>query len=803
MKKGSHCTCHNPVAELYDTNIFFSVSPSVYAVFSNIAASNACGPLGSSYEQLTASFATTELSTLSSVVVSDKWQSCATLPFNFADLNGCDTSSKSSSKIPSETSLQTLTTKSEFPDIFIPGGATTTTPDFSLYAGPDQKCAPSIALGAWVMKLDPAWTACSISALWNPVDAPVYGGFVWDPPRALVSVGSLLDPITTQSGSITMAPAAPSAAPQPVAAITSTTGAAQAPPSSQAGSNPPAASDPEPPSSHAASSSLVDADPPATSGSGLPLSNVPLKIPSPLDGSTLNPAPSAETTNTPLSASSPSDPSASDPEHLSNHAASPDLLPVTAFSVAGESITAVAGSPGVFIMKGETITQGAAPATIGSLQVSWDQGSIFVNGKGASVFLPSSTQPFQPAAASAALFVASAVEDQLTGGAVVISGSTVIPGAPAVTIDNVAYSVDPAASNIVIGGQTQTLSAIRPYPATTLANVFVATAAEGQLSGGAVVISGSTVVPGAPAVTINNVAYSLDPAASHIVVGGQTKILSAISPNPISQPANAIIAGETVAPAAPGASVFVIGDKTLSLNGPAVTISNTPVSLAPGGNIIIGTSTLKPQSRPTDPPNSGLSYITIGGEVFTAIPGNIVAAGKTLTPGGPPITISGTPVSLGLSALIVGTETEKITIPPTGTNKADQANAKIAAATGKGATVSYFTVDGETFAVGANDVVVGGKTLTPGGPGITVSGVRVSLGASAFIVGTRTEAFTAPTPGASAGIGGLIMSGIGGIGGGAVTTGAGDSPSVVVADAVRQVVMSGLWLLPVIVCMVF
>lgn len=699
------------------------------------------------------------------------------------------------------TSSKTSTTQSGFPEIFIPGIPTTTL-DVSLYTGADQRCTPSIALGAWVTRLDPAWTSCSISSNWNPDLPPIYGPFVWDPPRALASVESLLDPIITQSSSITMAPAAPSAAPQPVAAITSTAAPAQAPSSSQAGADPPAGSVSEPSSSHAPSSSPVDADPPTTSASASPLSDVPLRSPLPLDGSVLNPAQSVETTSAPSGASSPSDPPASDPVHVSSQATS-DLLSVIAFSVGGESITAVAGSPGVFVMKGETITQGAAPATIGSLQVSWGQGSIFVNGKGASVFAPSSSQAYQPAATSASLFVATAVEGQLPGGAVVISGSTVIPGAPAVMIDNVAYSLDPAASKIVIGGQTQILSAVRPYPATTLANVFVATAVEGQLSGGAVVISGSTVIPGAPAVTINNVAYSMDPAASHIVVGGQTKLLSAISPHQNSQPANVIIAGETVAPAAPGASAFVIGDKTLSLNGPAATIAGTPVSLASGGNIIIGTSTLTPQSRPTDPPNSAISYFTIGGEIFTVVPGDIVAAGKTLTPGGPPITISGTPVSLGLSALIVGTQTEKITIHPAGTSKADQADVKPATTSSIGATVSYFTVGGETFAVGTNDVVVDGKTLTPGSPEITVSGVRVSLGASAFIVGTRTEAFTAPTPGASAGIGALILSGLGGIGGGAVTTGAGDPVTVFAAAAVKQVAMSALLGLPVIVCMVF
>ena len=214
------------------------------------------------------------------------------------------------------------------------------------------------------------------------------------------------------------------------------------------------------------------------------------------------------------------------------------------------------------------------------------------------------------------------------------------------------------------------------------------------------------------------------------------------------------------------------------------------MSLALGGNIIIGTSTLTPQSDPTDPPIP-VSYFTIGSERLTVNASNVVVAGTTLTPGG-----SGITISLGLSALIIGTETEKFTVPSTRTKTDSKLNMPTTTTSGG---VSYFTIGSETFAAGANDVVVDGTTLTPGSPGITVSGVRVSLGASVFVVGTRTEILAASAPGSTAGIGALVMSGLGGVGGGVVsmgagTTGAGDSPAVFVGAAVRDFAVSKLWL---------
>lgn len=131
---------------------------------------------------------------------------------------------------------------------------------------------------------------------------------------------------------------------------------------------------------------------------------------------------------------------------------------------------------------------------------------------------------------------------------------------------------------------------------------------------------------------IDSVPYSIDPAASNIVIGGQTQRLSAISPQPTSQPLNIVIAGQTLSSAAPGASIVIIDDKTVSINDPAATIANTLVTIAPGGNIIIGTSTLTPQIVPTEPPLPTGSDFTIGSETFTINPGNVVAAGETLIP---------------------------------------------------------------------------------------------------------------------------------------------------------------------------
>ena len=67
-----------------------------------------------------------------------------------------------------------------------------------------------------------------------------------------------------------------------------------------------------------------------------------------------------------------------------------------------------------------------------------------------------------------------------------------------------------------------------------------------------------------------------------------------------------------------------------------------------------------------------------------------------------------------------------------------------------------------TVAVQPSNIVVGTKTLTPGASTVTVNGTPVSLGTDVLVVGTRTETFSADLTSASGGLGGIILSGLGG-----------------------------------------
>ncbi|MCJ1249529.1 hypothetical protein MMC30_006755 [Trapelia coarctata] len=111
--------------------------------------------------------------------------------------------------------------------------------------------------------------------------------------------------------------------------------------------------------------------------------------------------------------------------------------------------------------------------------------------------------------------------------------------------------------------------------------------------------------------------------------------------------------------------------------------------------------------------------------------GGFVIASQTLVPGGPAITISGTPISLPPSAsdLIIGGTTYAFVstiqhTPPRST------------------TLPALTVGGSVITPNtASNYVIGSQTLLPGGPAITISGTLVSLAPSAteVIIGGTTH----------------------------------------------------------------
>ena len=109
----------------------------------------------------------------------------------------------------------------------------------------------------------------------------------------------------------------------------------------------------------------------------------------------------------------------------------------------------------------------------------------------------------------------------------------------------------------------------------------------------------------------------------------------------------------------------------------------------------------------------------IAGHIITAAPGAIAVSGTTLTPGAPPITVSGTSIQLGSSALIIGTST--VPLAP------------------ESPTKMTTNIAGQAITAAPNSVVIAGKILSPGAPGTTIDGTVLSLDTLGnFIVGSKT-----------------------------------------------------------------
>lgn len=203
---------------------------------------------------------------------------------------------------------------------------------------------------------------------------------------------------------------------------------------------------------------------------------------------------------------------------------------------------------------------------------------------------------------------------------------------------------------------------------------------------------------------------------------------------------------------APG--IIMIGGSSLHPGGPAASISGTVISLA-SSHIVIGTSTMTlpsaivaPEKKDPQPP----AIFSLAGQTYRANPSGFEVGGAILLPGSSPVYISGTPVSLGSSQLIIGAST--IPLPnPTPTS----------------IPTSYITMGGETITAGSSGILIADSTLTPGAA-ITVNGNLISLGSSMLVVGSQTKTFApiqttspdAETSGSGApDVGALIISGVG------------------------------------------
>jgi cobalamin biosynthesis Mg chelatase CobN len=119
------------------------------------------------------------------------------------------------------------------------------------------------------------------------------------------------------------------------------------------------------------------------------------------------------------------------------------------------------------------------------------------------------------------------------------------------------------------------------------------------------------------------------------------------------------IGGETIT--ANSASQYVISGQTLRPGGPAITVDGTTVSLLPSATAIVVNGVTSTLSRVYGAlvTTTASPLLTLNNKIYTANRAGyyILAPGTTLIPGGPPVTISGTVVSLepkGTAAIIQG-----------------------------------------------------------------------------------------------------------------------------------------------------
>lgn len=152
------------------------------------------------------------------------------------------------------------------------------------------------------------------------------------------------------------------------------------------------------------------------------------------------------------------------------------------------------------------------------------------------------------------------------------------------------------------------------------------------------------------------------PTAPILVNGATTQPISPLA----NQPATIQIGSQSFT--ANTASDFVIGSQTLAPGGPAITVSNTPISLAPSASfLVVGSTTQKLGPSPAPAPTLAPQVITVAGQTYTGnAASGFVLNGQTLKPGSV-ITVGGMPASMAPSGsfIVAGTSTMPLAMAPT------------------------------------------------------------------------------------------------------------------------------------------
>jgi hypothetical protein len=358
---------------------------------------------------------------------------------------------------------------------------------------------------------------------------------------------------------------------------------------------------------------------------------------------------------------------------------------------------------------------------------------------------------------------------------VVVGSQTLRPGGPAVTVGGTAVALPPSATAIVVGGTSLPLPQqnVRPGQQHAIGNFGTLPVVIGPSS--EITIGTQTLQLGGPAITIGpGTVVSLPLAGTVLVVGGTTSVFPQlpISASQAAAPPVLTVGSTTLIPNA--ATQFFIGPgQTLTPGGTAV-IDGVKVSLEPSAAfVVIGslTHTLSKPGSASPQTVKAQPELIFGGTTFTArpssskqdtSPGNrpgtpgspqaqemeiqdepgpvFVISGQTLSPGGVPITVSGSTLSLAPSGafLVVDGSTTTLAAPTV---------AAVAAAAAAHVTPAPLTIGNGVFRPvpgSGTTYQIGTAMLTPGGS-VVVAGTTISLaaGATALVINGATTTLAA------------------------------------------------------------
>ncbi|GAB7358836.1 hypothetical protein MBLNU230_g4059t1 [Neophaeotheca triangularis] len=318
----------------------------------------------------------------------------------------------------------------------------------------------------------------------------------------------------------------------------------------------------------------------------------------------------------------------------------------TVMEVNGQAITANNNAP-VFVLPGDqTLQAGGSAVTMDDgtvLSLAPGGGALVIDGSSSSIQAKATNGGTNPASAipyitiGSETYTANAATQYNLG-----PDATLTPGGTAV-VSGTTVSLNEAGQEVVINGQTSTLAS----PMITQGAAFVVgDDAYAANAAGVYNIDGQVLTPGGE-ITVSGTTISLASDASSVVIDGQTETISATGEAQATITAGPILTINGQAYGANEGTTYIISGQTLTPGG-AITLPGSngaeTLSLNPAANqlydIINGTtqtSQLAPTGteayyRPTAAP-----ILTIGGETFTALPGDgtsYLISGQTLTPNG-------------------------------------------------------------------------------------------------------------------------------------------------------------------------